>query len=127
MPKSDIVGASGGHAIIGGERQVSCCSIDPQSGWMDSGLATAKAPTRPGVRIYPPNCAECDGKGRIAGYGRVGVMIGVVEVKDITNYVLNERNNIHQIVDLQLTFDRRVSARRAVGLALARKRVAAQI
>jgi hypothetical protein len=29
-------------------------------------MMPVKQPTRPGVRIYPPHCKECLGKGRIA-------------------------------------------------------------
>jgi DnaJ-class molecular chaperone len=31
-----------------------------------TGFATATPSTRPNVRIYPPNCKECHGKGRVA-------------------------------------------------------------
>jgi hypothetical protein len=31
-----------------------------------TGLAPAKQPKRPGVRVYPPRCAECLGKGKIS-------------------------------------------------------------
>jgi DnaJ-class molecular chaperone len=31
-----------------------------------TGVAAVKQPTRPGVRIYPPRCTVCLGKGRIA-------------------------------------------------------------
>jgi hypothetical protein len=31
-----------------------------------TGLAPAKQPKRPGVRVYPPRCAECFGKGKIS-------------------------------------------------------------
>jgi hypothetical protein len=31
-----------------------------------TGLSPAKQPKRPGVRVYPPRCAECLGKGKIS-------------------------------------------------------------
>jgi DnaJ-class molecular chaperone len=31
-----------------------------------TGLAPVKEPTRPGVRVYPPHCKECGGKGKVA-------------------------------------------------------------
>jgi hypothetical protein len=35
-----------------------------------TGVATVKQSTREGVRVYPPRCRECLGKGRIADRGR---------------------------------------------------------
>jgi hypothetical protein len=31
-----------------------------------TGIAPVKQPARPGVRVYPPRCAKCLGKGRVA-------------------------------------------------------------
>jgi DnaJ-class molecular chaperone len=30
-----------------------------------TGFAAVEQPAEPGRRIYPPRCAQCDGKGRI--------------------------------------------------------------